>query len=103
METNFTFRNLDPTEGLKDHALQKMGKVKRYLLKPIVANIIFSLDKFRQRCEITLVDSGKEYVSSEISNDMYISIDVAVERLVSQLKKKKEKLKAHKSGQLQYK
>lgn len=100
METNFTFRNLESTEGIKTHALQKMGKVKKYLMKPIVANIIFSLDKFRQRCEITLVDSGKEYVSSETTPDMYQSIDRAVDKLVVQLKKKKEKIKGHKSGQI---
>ena len=100
METNFTFRNLDSTEGIKTHTLQRMDKVKKYLMKPIVANIIFSLDKFRQRCEITLVDSGKEYVSSETTPDMYQSIDRAVEKLVIQLRKQKERTKGHKPGQM---
>lgn len=100
METNFTFRNLDSTEGIKDHARKRMDKIRNYLIKPIAAHIIFSLDKFRQRCEITLVDSGKEYVSSEISNDMYQSIDRAVDRLASQLKKAKDRVKGHKMGQI---
>ena len=100
METNFTFRNLESTQGLKDHALQKMTKVKRYLIKPIVVNVIFSLDKFRQRCEITVVDSGTEYVGSETSPDMYQSIDRAIDRIVRQLKKNKEMVKSHKVGQI---
>ena len=100
MDTNFTFRNLDSTDGLKTHTTQKMSKLKNYLIKPISANVIFSLDKFRQRCEITIVDNGTEYVGSETSTDMYQSIDRAVERIVSQLRKNKEKVKAHKSGQL---
>lgn len=100
MDTNFTFRNLDPTEGLKAHALQKMTKVKKYLIKPIVANVIFSLDKFRQCCEITIVDNGTEYVGSETSTDMYQSIDRAIERIVRQLKRKKERIKGHKSGRV---
>jgi len=99
METSFTFRNLESTEGLKDHTTQKLSKAKKYLLKPIAAHVIFSLDKFRQRCEITLVDSGQEYVGSETSPDMYQSIDRAVEKLIRQLKKHKERVKTHKSGQ----
>jgi len=100
METHFTFRNLDSTDGLKTHATQKMGKLKNYLIKPISANVIFSLDKFRQRCEITIIDNGTEYVGSETSTDMYQSIDRAIERIVSQLRKNKEKVKAHKAGQI---
>lgn len=100
METNFTFRNLEPTEGLKTHALKKMEKVKKHLLKPIVVHIIFSLDKFRQRCEITVVDDGTEYVGSETCTDMYQSIDRTVEKIVRQLQKHKERVKGHKSGQI---
>ena len=99
METNFTFRNLESTEGLKEHALQKMTKAKKYLLKPITTHVIFSLDKFRQRCEITIVDSGTEYVGSETSTDMYQSIDRAVEKIIRQLKRHKERIKGHKVGQ----
>ena len=98
METNFTFRNLDSTEGLRTHTEQKMSKINKYLLKPISAHVIFSHDKFRQRCEITVVDSGYEYVGSETSNDMYQSIDRAIEKIVKQLKRKKERVKDHKVG-----
>lgn len=100
MDTNFTFRNIEPTEGLKDHALDKMTKVEKYLLKPIAVHVIFSHDKFHQSCEITLVDGGTKYIGSETSTDMYQSIDRAVERIVRQLKKNKERVKGHKSGQL---
>lgn len=98
MDTNFTFRNLEPTEGLKDHALQRITKADKYLLKPLAAHIIFSHDKFRQKCEVTLIDNGVEYVGSDTSPDMYLSIDKAVDKVVRQLKKKKEIAKAHKPG-----
>lgn len=100
METNFTFRNLEPTDGLKSHALQKMDKIRKYLIKPITAHFIFSLDKFRKRCEITLVDSGTEYIGSETSTDMYQSIDRAIDRILRQLKKNKERIKGHKAGRI---
>lgn len=99
METNFTFRNLDPTDGLKTHTVQKMTKIKKYLLKPISAHVIFSHDKFRQRCEVTLVDSGVEYIGSDESSDMYQSIDRAIDKILVQLKKHKDRIKGHKMGQ----
>lgn len=96
MEPHFTFRDIEPSDGLKDHASQKMDKLEKYLIKPITINVIFSHDKFRQRCEINVVDSGTEYSGSETTPDMYISIDRAVDKVVSQLRKNKEILKAHK-------
>lgn len=96
METNFTFRNLDPTEGIKDHSLRQFEKIEKYLLKPISAHFIFSLDKFRQSCELTLIDSGVEYISKETTTDMYQSIDQVIKKMVKQLKKHKEKVKQHK-------
>lgn len=100
MDTHFTFRNLESTDGLKDHATQKMSKMSKYLIKPISTNVIFSLDKFRQKCEITVLDNGIEFVGSETSVDMYQSIDRAVEKIIRQVKKQKDRVKNHKAGQI---
>ena len=35
MEPHFTFRDIEPSDGLKDHASQKMDKLEKYLIKPI--------------------------------------------------------------------
>lgn len=96
MDTHFTFRHLDPTDALKDHAMVKMEKLDNYLIKPTSVKVTFSMDKSRHHCEIAIVDTGKEYIGSESTQDMYLSIDRVVEKLVSQLKKHKEKVKNHK-------
>ncbi|PIR20166.1 MAG: ribosomal subunit interface protein [Deltaproteobacteria bacterium CG11_big_fil_rev_8_21_14_0_20_47_16] len=95
MEPTFTFRNLDASESLKEHTRQKILKLDKYLLKPIAAHVILSIDRHEHKAEITLVDMGHEYVSIERSTDMMASIDSAVHKIESQLRKAKDKIKNH--------
>jgi putative sigma-54 modulation protein len=95
METSFTFRDIDSTEGLKDHVEDKLVKLDKYLIKPISAHTILCKDGSQHKAEITLLDNGVKYVGVERTNDMYLSIDFAVEKILHQLKKNKEKVKDH--------
>jgi len=96
METTFTFRNIEASDALKTHALDKLQKLGKYMIKPITAHIIFNKERFQHQVEITLNANGIQYVSHEKEPDMYASIDLAVAKLERQLKKYKEQLKKHK-------
>lgn len=95
MEPTFTFRNLDASDYIKEHARQKISKLDKYLLKPIAAHVILTVDRHEHKVEITLVDMGREYVSVEKSADMMASIDNAVHKIETQLRKAKDKIKDH--------
>ncbi len=95
METIFTFRNLDATEGIKEHTRQKILKLNKYLHNPVTAHVILTVDRHEHRAEITLVDSGTQYVGTEGTRDMYASIDLAADKILRQLKKAKEKHQNH--------
>lgn len=95
MEPTFTFRNLDASDSIKEHTRQKILKLDKYLLKPIAAHVILTVDRHEHKVEITLVDMGREYVSVDTSHDMMASIDTAVHKIESQLRKAKEKMKDH--------
>lgn len=96
METHFTFRNIDASEALKNHTLEKLSKLNKYLIKPTNTHIIFSTVKFHHQVEITLNANGVQYITQEMSEDMYGSIDKAVQKMERRLKKYKEQLKSHK-------
>lgn len=96
METTFTFRNMESTDALRNHATDKLVKLKKYLIKPGNAHIILNVEKFNHIAEITLVANGTRYVGHERSNDMYTSIDGAVKKLEKQLRNHKERVKGHK-------
>lgn len=96
LETTFTFRNMDPTDALREHSLEKLEKIEKYLMRPISAHIIFNIDGAAHIAEITLNIKGGRVVGHGTSNDMYTSIDDAVDKIKKQLARKKERAKGHK-------
>lgn len=96
MEINFTFRNLEKSDALKQHALDKLKRLNKYLIKPTTAHIIFHVERFQHIVEVTLNANGIQHVSHEKDEDMYTSLDKAISKLERQLKKYKERMKEHK-------
>lgn len=95
METTFTFRQIDPSDALKQHAIDKLHKLDKYLVRPIHAHVIFATERFQHVVEITLTAHGVQYVSLEREKDMYTSLDLAMQKIERQLKRHKERIKGH--------
>lgn len=96
LETTFTFRNMEPTDALREHSLEKLEKIDKYLANPVSAHVIFNIDGAMHMAEITLNVKGGRFVGHGTSNDMYTSIDEAVARIKKQLARKKDRMKGHK-------
>ncbi len=94
---HITFRNLDASEALKNYVNNKIEHVvSKYLDKVTEARTTLSLERYLHHADIT-IHSGHFYIRGrERSEDMYASIDLAVDKIERQLKKYKEKLKSHK-------
>jgi putative sigma-54 modulation protein len=98
MEITVTFRHLESTDALRDYAQEKVSRIKKYLGTPSDAAVVLSLEKRRHTAEITLNTDGITINAREVTEDMYSSIDLAVDKLERQVKKHKEKIKDHKPG-----
>jgi ribosome hibernation promoting factor len=97
METTFTFRNIDTTDALREHTLDKLTKLNKYLLSPATTHVIFNVEGGGQHtAEITLNVKGERYVGHDVSNDLYSSIDGAVDKVKNQLSRDKDRKKGHK-------
>ncbi|MFH0800685.1 MAG: ribosome-associated translation inhibitor RaiA [Pseudomonadota bacterium] len=96
LETTFTFRNMDSTDALRDHTFDKLTRLDKYLIQPASAHVIFNIDGANQVAEITLNVKGGRYVGTAHSNDMYTSIDSAVDKIKNQMSRTKERRKGHK-------
>ena len=97
IETTFTFRNTDSTDALRDHTTDKLEKVKKHLMSAADAHCIFKVEGARHTAEITLNARGGRFVGHDTSNDMYTSIDGAIDKIVKQLSRNKERVKYHKT------
>lgn len=101
MHVTITFRHLETTEAIKTHIEEKLERFKKYLIHPIEAHVILSIEKFRHQCEITLSARHFHATAIETNHNMYTSIDKAVSKLERQVKKHKEIIKKHKFHQNQ--
>lgn len=92
MNIIITGKNIDITEGLKEAVNDKIGKLAKYFSDDTTAKVTLSVEKDRQKIEVTIPVKGNIIRSEQVSNDMYVSIDLVEEIIERQLKKYKNKL-----------
>lgn len=85
-------KNIDVTEGLRTAVEDKIGKLEKYFTQETEAHVALSVEKERQKIEVTIPVKGNIIRSEQVSNDMYVSIDLVEEIIERQLKKYKTKL-----------
>ena len=96
-------KNIEVTEGLKEAVYEKIGKLERYFSKDTDVLVTLSVEKDRQKIEVTIPVRGSVIRSEQTSNDMYVSIDLVEEVIERQLRKYKNKIidKHQEGGNLQ--
>ena len=87
-------KNIEVTPGLKSCIEQKLGKLERYFTPETEIIVTLSVEKERQKIEVTIPVKGHIIRSEQSSNDMYVSIDLVEEVIERQLRKYKNKLVA---------
>lgn len=91
-------RNIELTDGLKAAVEDKIGKLEKYFTPDTDVYVTLSVEKERQKIEVTIPVKGNIIRSEQVSNDMYVSIDLVEEIIERQLKKYKNKLIAQKQS-----
>lgn len=96
-------RNIDITEGLRTAIEEKIGKLEKYFTPETEVHVTLSVEKDRQKIEVTIPVKGNIIRSEQVSSDMYISIDLVEEIIERQLKKYKNKLVGQKQSHSYFK
>ena len=92
-------KNIDVTTGLREAVESKLGKLERYFTPDTEIHVTLSVQKERQKIEVTIPVKGTIIRSEQVSDDMYVSIDLVEEVIERQLRKYKNKLVArHQEG-----
>ena len=82
-------RNIEVTPGLKAAVEDKLGKLDKYFNPDTEVHVTLSVEKERQKIEVTIPVKGSIIRSEQVSNDMYVSIDLVEEIIERQRKKYK--------------
>jgi putative sigma-54 modulation protein len=96
MQVSVTFRHIEATEALRQHAEQRVQRIAKYLHRPIDAHVILSVAKRRHIAEIVLNADRTTLNATEETNDLYSAIDLAADKLEQRARKHTSKLKSHK-------
>jgi ribosome hibernation promoting factor len=101
MQTIITFKKIDTSDSLKSYVQKKLDKFDKILDSPAEAHVVLSVEKIRHIAEITLTCDRLKIHAKENSESMYSSIDALMDKVKTQIKKHKEKIKRHMSGNKQ--
>ncbi len=101
MQVNITFRNMFATDALRNHVHDKLSKVvDKYLDKVTEAHVTLSLERYLHQADINMHAGHFHVRGKDKSEDMYASIDMAIDKIERQLKKHKDRLKNHRPAHI---
>lgn len=92
MKFTFTEKKMNVSHDLHTYAEKKIGKIDRLFKTESDAFVTFSTERGRFQAEVTIKNNGMFYRISEVTSDMYASIDSAVAGIERQIRKNKSRL-----------
>lgn len=101
MKVEYTGRGVEINDRLRDFTRSKLDRLSKHLVDIHNLHVVLSVEKYRHRAEIKFSSAKKGFHGTEETTDMFQSIDGAVDKLETQVKKYKEKLNASKRNTTQ--
>ena len=99
MNLQISGHHLEITPAIHDYVTEKLERVTRHFDNVIDVNVILSVDKLKQKAEVTVHLSGKDIFVESIDEDLYASVDSLADKLDRQIQKHKQKVQDHHRGQ----
>lgn len=98
MNLQISGHHLEITPAIHAYVTEKLERVTRHFDNVIDVNVILSVDKLKQKAEVTVHLSGKDVYVEAIEEDLYAAIDVLGDKLDRQIQKHKQKVQDHHRG-----
>lgn len=104
MELNFIARHIEITDRFRNYVIEKVGKIEQLADRPQELDITVSRHHGGKgligadRVELTLIEAGPVLRAESDGQDKYAAFDLAMGRLMEQLRRAKDKKKVHHHG-----
>ena len=95
MNINITGHHVEVTSAIHEYVNAKLERVIRHFDHVTSVHVILSVEKLKQKAEVTLHVKGKDIHADSIGADLYASIDAVADKLDRQVVKHKEKVTGH--------
>ncbi len=95
MNVQVSGHHVEVTSAIHDYVLSKLERVQRHFDQVIEINVILSVQKLRQKAEISVHMPGKDIHVESDDEDLYAAIDLMMDKLDRQIIKHKQKAYSH--------
>ena len=85
-------KNIEVTDGLRSAVYEKLDRLEKYFNEDTEVQVTFSVERDRQKMEVTIPIKGNIIRAEQVSDDMYVSIDLVTEVIERQISRHKKKL-----------
>lgn len=96
MQVMITGRHVEVTAALRRYIETRMKRLARYGPKLGAVQVVLGVEKYRHTSEVIVSLNGTVIQAKTSTKDLYASIDQLVDKISSQVRKRKEKLVSHK-------
>ena len=102
MNLNITGRHVEVTPAIRDYVTTKLDRVIRHFDNVTSVAVILSVEKLKQKAEVTLHVRGKDIFVESDDADLYAAIDSMTDKLDRQVQKYKQKMAEHNHESLKH-
>lgn len=95
MNFNLTGRHIEITPAIRDYITSKVDRAINHTDNVTSVNVIISVEKLRQKAEVTVQVRGKSIFVEGDDTDLYAAIDSMADKLERQMVKYKQKTGDH--------
>ena len=80
------------TEALRNTVEEKLGKLEHYFKPDTEVHVTLKVEKDRQKIEVTIPVKGHVIRAEQVSDDMYVSIDLVEDIIERQIRRYKTRI-----------
>lgn len=100
MKSNYTFKHLDYSESLVKYTNEKLDEIGKFLLKDGRCTVYYWKDHHEFHCEVSINSKQKFFKAHGTATDIYVAVDLMIDRMERQFLKVKEIYQDHKKFDL---
>lgn len=101
MNLHITGHHLEVTPAIREYVTSKLERVTRHFDSVIDVNVILTVEKLKQKAEVTVRVPGKDIHVDAEDGDLYAAVDTLIDKLDRQVLKYKQKSQDHHRDSIQ--
>lgn len=92
MKLDLTGDGVEITPAIREYVEKKIQKLEKFFEEDTIAHVTYSSKKGVSDLDIRIEEKGVTYMAEEENRDLYAGIDLAIDKILGQIRKQKTKI-----------